>query len=158
LVNYLFGVIFAALIPLSIGISILRYRLWDIDLIIRRTLLYSVLTATFGALYFGSVVLLRQVLAGLTGESNVAIVISTLLVAVLFEPVRRRVQYFIDRRFYRPKYDAARSLEEFSSAASREVELAHLTANLVGVVHKTVQPEQVSVWIRAMDDKPMEEK
>jgi hypothetical protein len=86
------------------------------------------------------------------------LLLSTLLIAALANPLRRRVQTFIDRRFYRRKYDAGRALEEFSSAARREVELAHLTAEMVSVVHTTVQPEQVSVWIRVMDDKPIEEK
>jgi hypothetical protein len=145
-VGYIFWQAFPAA---AIGIALLRYRLWDIDVIIRRTLLYTILTATFGLLYFGSVVLLRQVLGGLTGESNVAIVLSTLLIAALFEPVRQRVQTFIDQRFYRQKYDSVRALEEFSATARREVELENLITQLVGVVHKTVQPEQVSVWIRS---------
>jgi hypothetical protein len=136
------------LIPLSMAMAVLRYRLWDIDLIIRRTLVYAAMTAILGFVYFGSIVLLRQVLSALTGESTLAIVLSTLLIAALFEPVRRRIQTFIDRRFYRAKYDAALALEEFSTAARQEVEIKHLSNRMVRLVEKTVQPEQVSVWIR----------
>jgi hypothetical protein len=142
--------LFYQLFPAAgIGVALLRYRLWDIDVIIRRTLLYSTLTAFLGFLYFGSVVVLRQVLSWLTGESTLAIVLSTLLIAALFEPVRRRVQTFIDRRFYRAKYDAALALDEFSGGARQEVELSHLMTQLVGVVEKTVQPEKVWVWLKA---------
>jgi hypothetical protein len=143
----------------AIGIALLRHRLWNIDLIIRRTLVYGVLSGALALIYFGGVTLLQGLFTAITGQQSPAsVVISTLLIAALFTPLLRRVQSFIDRRFYRPKYDAARALEEFSSAARREVELAHLTAELVGVVYKTVQPEQVSVWIRVMDDNPMEKK
>ncbi len=134
--------------PAAIAIAILRYHLWDIDLIIRRTLVYGALTATLGLIYFGSVILLQQVLGGLTGESSIAIVLSTLLIAGLFDPFRQRVQGFIDRRFFRPKYDAARALEEFSSAASREVELDRLTQQMVTMVDQTVQPDGVWIWMR----------
>lgn len=140
----------------AIGIALLRYRLWDIDRIIRRTLLYSILTVLFGLVYYGSVVLLRQALGGLTGKSNTAIVLSTLLVAALFRPVHRRVQLMIDRRFYRQKYDAARALEDFSTVARSEVALEQLTANLTDVIQQTVQPERVSVWIRSLKSKPLE--
>jgi hypothetical protein len=155
---YLLSVAGWFLFPVCLAIAITRYRLFDINLIIRRTLQYSALTATLGLLYFGSVVLLRQALGGLAGESNVAIVLSTLLIAVLFEPVRRRVQTFIDRRFYRQKYDAARALEEFSASARREVELARLTAGLAGVVHKTLQPERMSLWLRKEEGRATGEK
>jgi hypothetical protein len=143
--DFLYWQIFPAL---AIGIALLRYRLWDIDVIIRRTLLYSTLTALIGLLYFTSVVLLQQIFSSLTGRSTMAIVLSTLLIAALFEPIRRRLQTFIDQRFYRQKYNAELALEEFSSAARREVDMDHLTAQVVGVVEKTVQPEAVSMWLR----------
>jgi hypothetical protein len=146
--NYLFGTLAVTLIPLAIGISILRYRLWDIDLIIRRTLLYALLSGLLGLVYFGSVVLLRQVLGGLTGNSSASLVLSTLLIAALFSPVRRRVQTFIDRRFYRQKFNAGLALKEFSSASQREVELTAMTGHLVRVVEQTVRPENVSLWLR----------
>ena len=145
--NILFGLsIFT--FPAAIAIAILRYHLWDIDLIIRRTLVYGGLTATLGLIYFGSVILLQQVLGGLTGQTSIAIVLSTLLIAGLFDPIRRWVQGFIDRRFYRPKYDAARALEEFSAAARREVELDRLTGRLADLVEQTVQPDGVWIWMR----------
>lgn len=139
--------IFLAVIPLSVAFAILRYRLWDIDLIIRRTLIYAALTATLGLVYFGSVVLLEQILGGLAGESSISIVISTLLIAALFTPLRRRVQGFIDRRFYRQKYDAARAFESFSTTARNQVEFEHLSRQLVNVVEKTIQPEKISLWL-----------
>jgi hypothetical protein len=142
------GAYSVGLIPLSIALAIFRYRLWDIDLVIRRTLMYTGLTATLGLVYFGCVVLFQQVLGPLTGNSTLAIVLSTLLIAALFEPARRRIQSFVDRRFYRQKYDASLALEEFSDAARHEVELKSLTTHMVTVVEKTVQPEQVSVWLR----------
>jgi hypothetical protein len=142
------GTYVVGLIPLSIALAIFRYGLWDIDLVIRRTLLYTGMTATLGVVYFGSVVVFQQALGSLTGNSTLAIVLSTLLIAALFEPVRRRMQNFVDRCFYRQKYDAALALEAFSDAARREVALDQLTARMVGVVEKTVQPEQVSVWLR----------
>jgi hypothetical protein len=144
----LFNIFVGLVPPLAIGLAVLRYRLWDIDRIIRRTLLYAILTFTLGLLYFGSVVLLRQVLGGLAGESNVAIVLSTLLIAALFEPVRRRVQAFIDLRFYRQKYDSALALEEFSAAARHEVGMEQLTSRLVGLAERTLHPEQVWLWMR----------
>ena len=147
--NYLLGTMIAALIPISMGISILRYRLWDIDILIRRTFSYAILTIALGLLYFGSVVLFQGVLGRLFADgSQVVIVLSTLLIAALFNPLRREIQAGIDRRFYRSKYDAARAIEEFSTAARRDVDLDHLTGQLVNVVQKNVQPEQVSLWIR----------
>jgi hypothetical protein len=139
--------------PASIAIAILRYRLWDINLIIRRTLVYGSLTATLGLLYFGSVILLQQVLGGLTGESSIVIVMSTLLIAALFNPIRGRVQSFIDRRFYRQKYDSALALEGFTVASRREVELERLTEQMVGLVEQTVQPEEVWIWMRDENKK-----
>jgi hypothetical protein len=101
-----------------------------------------------GLLYFSSVVLLQQILGSLTSESTMAVVLSTLLIAALFEPIRVRLQTFIDRRFFRQKYNAELALEEFSGAARREVDMDHLTAQLVGVVEKTVQPEDITMWLR----------
>ena len=135
-------------IPLAIGVAILRYRLWDIDLIIRRTLQYTAISAVLGLVYFGSVVLLRQVLGGVLGNSSVAIVLSTLLIAALFNPLRRRIQDLIDRRFYRPKYDAEQALSEFHKAARDEVELTKIQTRLVNAVDQTIQPEHVSLWLR----------
>jgi hypothetical protein len=136
-------------IPLSIAMAILRYRLWDIDVIIRRTLVYSVLTALLGLMYFGSVLALQALLRGVSGgETPVVIVLSTLLIAALAAPLRRRVQAVIDRRFYRRKYDAARTLAAFGEQARDETDLERLSARLRGVVEETVQPESVGLWLR----------
>ena len=138
-------------IPLAIGVSILRYRLWDIDILIRRTISYAFLTLFLGLSYFGSVILLQGIFERLfAGNSQVVIVFSTLLIAALFNPLRLRIQSAIDRRFYRQKYDAAQALEEFSTAASQQVELDQLTENLTRVIHQTVQPEQLLVWIKTV--------
>ena len=147
------------LLPVSLAFAITRTRLFDIDIIVRRTLIYSTLTALLAVSYLGVVVILQQVFRGLTGQGDdLALILSTLAIAALSVPLRGRVQQAIDRRFYRRKYDVTLALQEFSAAAGREVELNHLTADLVGVVHKTVQPEQVSVWIRRFNQKLTEEK
>ena len=136
-------------IPLAIGTSILRYHLWDIDILIRRTISYAFLTIVLGLSYFGSVILLQNIFDRLfTDGSKIVIVISTLLIAALFTPLRRRIQAAIDRRFYRAKYDAARALEEFSIEARQDVELDRLTGRLVGVMEQTIQPEEIWLWIR----------
>jgi hypothetical protein len=136
------------LVPLSIGISILRYRLWDIDLLINRALVYGTLTGVLALVYVASVVLLQQGFRALTGqESELAIIASTLAIAGLFQPLRRRLQGFIDRRFYRRKYDAARTLAVFSARLRDEVDLTTLTDDLVAVVEETMQPAQVSLWL-----------
>ena len=141
--------------PLTIAFSILRYRLWDIDLLIRRTLVYAVLTALLLLLYFGSVVLLQQVFRALTGQdSPIVIVISTLAIAALFSPLRRRVQNTIDRRFYRRKYNAQQALAAFAATARDEVDLEHLKVELVSIVQETMQPEHVSLWLKPAKSSP----
>jgi hypothetical protein len=136
-------------IPVATGIAILRYRLYDIDLIINRTLVYGSLTTMLVALYFGGIVVLQSAFVALTGgQSTLAVVASTLLIAALFNPLRRRVQSFIDRRFYRSKYDARKTLEDFSAKLRDETNLEALNSELEGVVRQTMQPEHVSLWLR----------
>jgi hypothetical protein len=136
-------------VPVAIGIAILRYRLYDIDLLINRTLVYGSLTATLVALYFGGIVVLQRLFVVLTGEkSTLAVVASTLLIAVLFNPLRRRIQLFIDRRFYRRKYDAAKTLAAFSAKLRDETNLEALNSELVGVVGEAMQPAHASLWLR----------
>ena len=137
------------LIPLSIGVAILRSGLYEIDILINRTLVYGSLTLMLIALYFGGIVLLQSAFVALAGErSTLAVVASTLLIAALFSPLRRRIQSFIDRRFYRRKYDARRTLEAFSTKLRDETDLEALNNELVGVVRETMQPEHVSLWLR----------
>jgi hypothetical protein len=136
-------------VPIAIGIAILRYRLYDIDLLINRTLVYGSLTAMLVVLYFGGIVVLQRLFVLLTGEqSTLAVVASTLLIAALFTPLRRRIQSFIDRRFYRRKYDARKTLEAFSVKLRDETNLDALSEDLVGVVRETMQPAHVALWLR----------
>jgi hypothetical protein len=139
------------LVPTAVGVAILRYRLYDIDLIINRTLVYGTLTVTLVSLYLGGVVVTQTLFRALTGQQQqpqLAIVISTLAIAALFNPLRRRIQSLIDRRFYRQKYDAARVLEAFSARLRDETDLDRLEGDVVAVVLETVQPEHASMWVR----------
>jgi hypothetical protein len=133
----------------GVGIAILRYRLYDIDVIINRTLVYGTLTLSLALVYLGGVILLQGLLRALTGQgSQLAIVASTLLIAALFNPLRRRVQNFIDHLFYRRKYDAAKTLEAFSAKLRDETDIDALNSELLATVRETMQPEHVSLWVR----------
>jgi hypothetical protein len=137
------------LIPLSIGVAILHDRLWDIDIVINRTLVYGSLTGMLALVYFGCIVLSQRLFVVLTGEkSTLAVVASTLVIASLFTPLRHRIQSFIDRRFYRRKYDARKTLDAFSTKIRDETNLAALSDDLVMVVRDTMQPAHVSLWLR----------
>jgi len=144
-------------LPLFTGIAIVRYRLYDIDIIINRTLVYGSLTATLVALYFGGIVVLQRFFVLLTGQqSTLAVVASTLLIAALFNSLRQRIQSFIDRRFYRKKYDARKTLEALNARLREGTDLEALNSELVGVVRETMQPAHVSVWLHpdgALKDK-----
>ncbi len=133
----------------AIAVAILRYRLYDIDLLINRTLAYGSLSATLVAVYFGGIVVSQRLFVALTGErSTLAVVASTLLIAAMFTPLRRRIQSFVDRRFYRRKYDARKTLDAFSATLRDETDLATLNDELVGVVRETMQPTHASLWLR----------
>jgi len=144
-------VIFAVtivLFPAAVGVAMLRYRLYDVDRVINKTLVYGGLTAVLGGAYVGLVLASQALFSSFAGGSNLAIAISTLLVAALFMPLRRRIQGFVDRRFYRQRYDAARTLERFTARLREQVDLEVLNGDLLAVVHETVQPDRVSLWLR----------
>jgi hypothetical protein len=144
-------------VPVAIGFAVLKYRLYDIDLLINRTLVYGSLTATLVLLYFGGIVVLQRLFVFLTGEqSTLAVVASTLIIAALFNPLRRRVQAVVDRRFYRRKYDAAKALAAFNARLREETDLDALCGDLVGVAGTTMQPEHVSLWLRPVAAKKSE--
>jgi hypothetical protein len=138
-------------IPVAVGFAVLKYRLYDIDVVINRTLVYGLLTALLAAVYVGGVAAIQAILHTLTGQERqpqLAIVVSTLVIAALFNPLRLRIQSFIDRRFYRRKYDARKTLEAFSAQLRNETDLDALGDDLVGVVRETMQPAHVSLWLK----------
>jgi hypothetical protein len=138
-----------AAVPVAIGFAVLKYRLYDIDVIINRALVYGLPTATLAGVYIGGVILLQYLFRALTGqESQPAIVASTLAIAALFIPLLRRVQRFVDRRFYRRKYDAAKTLASFNARLRDETDLDTLANDVVGVARQAMQPEQTSLWLR----------
>jgi LytS/YehU family sensor histidine kinase len=137
------------LIPLSLAIAVLRYRLWDVDVLINKTLVYSMLTGILAAVYVGCIIGLQALFREIVKQnSDVAIVVSTLLIAALFQPLRKRIQVVIDRNFYRRRYDATRTLAAFSTVLRREVDLNQLSEQLVTIVQETMQPAHISLLLR----------
>ncbi len=150
-ISFVLSIVGLMCLPIAVGIAILRYRLYEIDIIINRTLVYGPLTATLALVYFGGVATTQLVFRALTGQERqpqLAIVASTLVIAALFNPLRRRIQSLIDRRFYRNKYDARKTLEAFSARLRNETNLQALSGELTKVVSETMQPEHVSLWLR----------
>jgi hypothetical protein len=151
LLNGTFTAFFWVSIPLAIGVAIFRYHLWDIDILINRTLVYGTLTALLALVYFGLVIGLQALVRLFTGQvsqSPIIIVASTLAIAALFQPLRKRIHAIIDRRFYRRKYDAAKTVAAFSATLRQEVDLEQLREQLLAVVQETMQPSHVSLWLR----------
>ncbi len=148
-IGFILTMVGLAGLPMAVGMAVLRYRLYNIDLIINRTLVYGFLTALLALVYFGGIVVLQRLFILLTGEkSTLAVVASTLAIAALFNPLRRRIQSFVDRRFYRRKYDAVKTLEAFSAKLREETDLDALSDDLVVVIRETMHPAHVSLWLR----------
>jgi hypothetical protein len=157
--GFALNIAFIPAVPISIGIAILRYRLYEIDTLINRTLVYGSLTVTLVMLYFGGIVVLQRVFIILTGEqSTLAVLASTLAIAALFNPLRHREQALVDRRFYRKKYDARKTLEVFCATLRDETDLEALNDHLVRVVAETMQPSHVSLWLRPDTDAKGEQE
>jgi hypothetical protein len=144
-----------ACIPIAIAIAVLRYRLWDIDIIIRRTLQYALLTGALALVYFGSVVVLQKIFSGILPEANASfvIVLTTLAIAALFNPLRQRLQNFIDRRFFRAKYNAEQAITRFATTARDEVDMERLESELLELVETTMQPERMNLWLRVTKEQ-----
>jgi len=150
-----------ALFPIAIAVAIFRYRLYDIDIIINRALVYGALTVSLVLIYVGSVATTQTAFRLLTGQEQqpqLAVVVSTLVIAAIFSPLRRRVQGLVDRRFFRRKYDAAKTLERFGVRLRDETDLEQLNADLLSVVRETMQPEHVSLWLRSPELRSREAK
>ena len=155
IISFVFNTIAFMGIPISIALAMLRYRLWDVDIVIRRTLVYGALTLILALVFFVGVTLLQALFVTITHQkSAISIIVSTLAIYVLFNPLRIRIQNTIDRRFFRSKYDAQKMLERFAAAARNEVELEQLTVHLLDVVNETIQPQQASLWLRPVQ-KPV---
>jgi hypothetical protein len=155
-VNNILQVLIFAFIPIALGVAILKHRLFDIDVIINRTLVYGALTFSLALIYFGLVIGLQalvRLFAGQISQSPIVIVASTLVIAALFQPLRQRIQVIIDHRFYRRKYDAAKIVETFNATLRNEVDLSQLRENLLAVVEETMQPAHMSLWLREPDSK-----
>lgn len=144
-----------ALVPVMVGVAVLRYHLYDVDVVINRAIVYGLTTAAIGTTFFAGIVVLQALLRPLTGGSEVAVAASTLLCFALFQPVRRRVGSTVDRRFYRARYDAARTLDRFATELTGEVDLGAVRASLLAVVGETLQPSQASVWLRPKPSGPV---